>query len=125
MGIRAEAEKIIADEKRVRAEKQEQKVAAAREHLPAAMKQWSVGMGLADVPECTNVRGNYDSYDDTPKTRVTFDFVEDGLAFRGALLVFDAGESRFTVTIDHSQVSIRTLPDLVQALKDKEAYRNS
>jgi hypothetical protein len=105
MGLRAEAEKIIAREGRRRTESRERLLAQALAYVPAAMAGWAAAMGLDAVPAYTVTR-NWMGHDDGrgPVARAAVAFTADGLDFIGEVSLPRQADPSFSVAIPGTTV---------------------
>jgi hypothetical protein len=119
MGLRDEAEKIIAREGRRRTESRERLLAQALVYVPAAMAEWAAAMGLDAVPAYT-VTGHWMGPEDGrgPVARAAVAFTEDGLDFIGEVSLHQQADPSFSVTIPGTTVhGIQSVADIAAALR--------
>lgn len=100
MGLRDDAEKIIAEQDARAVEAEHQNLTPAREKVPEAMAAWSEGMGLEKVPDYTVTEANYRGRDDDdyPSAFVEISFEVDGIGFWASLKLY-LGRVFFKVTM--------------------------
>lgn len=119
MGLREEAEKIIADEDAAAAAAVAKQLALARSKVPEAMAEWSAGMGLATVPAFTITGAEMVCVgdDDGQSANVEYAFEADGLEFSGGLKLYLGRVTWGVGLVGSPGPGVRTVADLARALR--------
>lgn len=125
MGLREEAEKIMAAQDAQQRTVEHEKLTQARKKIPEELRAWCRDMQVAEIPDYTVLEANYRARDDDdyPSAFLSLEFEVDGIRFFADLKYYRE-RTTFNVTMrDASGVRVRTVEDVatgLRAMKSRE-----
>lgn len=124
MGLREEAEKIMAEQDAQRHTVEHENLTTAREQIPEELAAWCSGMQLDEVPDYTVMKASYHGRDDDdyPSALIRLAFEVDGIRFFADLKYY-RGRATFKVTMrDASDVRVQTVKDVATGLRVMKSH---
>ncbi len=124
MGLREEAERIIAEEDRAFAEMTAAGFVEVKEKIPDVLEAWCTGMRVESVPLFTLTDERFEDggggYNRGRIWTVTITFNVDGIDFKGLLVKKDSDLENMEVTmIGYGNAPIHSIHDIAKALRPR------